>query len=167
MTGPKRPKDFLREGRHDRLLREWIHDPYKSKSKPPEPTVCPDCGAIFHHGRWQWGAGPAQAHEELCPACQRIRDEVPGGFLTLKGEFFAAHKDEIMNLVHNVEERAKKEHPIERIMGIEESEDGVLITFTDAHLTRGVGEAIHHAFKGELDFHYTEEDASLRVNWAR
>lgn len=167
MTGPKKPKDFLREGRHDRLLRERIHDPYKSKSKPPEPTVCPDCGAVFQHGRWQWGTSPAPAHEELCPACQRIRDEVPGGFLTLKGDFFAAHKDEIMNLVHNVEERAKKEHPLERIMNIEETEDGVLITFTDAHLTRGVGEAIHHAFKGELDFRYTEEDASLRVNWAR
>jgi NMD protein affecting ribosome stability and mRNA decay len=167
MTESKKTQDFLRAGRHDRLLHELVHDPYKSKHKLPEPTVCPDCGAIFHHGRWQWGERPADAHEEFCPACHRMRDEVPAGFLTLQGEFFAAHKEEIMNLVHNIEAKAKKEHPIERIMGTEDLEDGIVITFTDAHLTRGVGEAIHHAFKGELDFHYTDEDASLRVNWSR
>lgn len=167
MTESKKTQDFLRAGRQDRLLHEWVHDPYKSKHKLPEPTVCPDCGALFHQGRWQWGESPAEAHEEPCPACHRVRDEVPAGFLTLKGEFLATHQEEIMNLVHNVEEKAKKEHPIERIMATEELEDGLLITFTDAHLTRGVGEAIHHAFKGELDFHYTDEDATLRVNWKR
>jgi NMD protein affecting ribosome stability and mRNA decay len=167
MTDSKKTQDFLRAGRQDRLLHEWVHDPYKSKHKLPEPTVCPDCGALFHNGRWQWGDKPAQAHEEACPACHRVRDGVPAGFLTLRGEFFQAHREEIMNLVHNTEAKSKKEHPIERLMGTEELEDGLMITFTDAHLTRGVGEAIHHAFKGELDFHYTEEDATLRVNWSR
>ena len=39
--------------RHDRLLQETQHDTYKSKGKLHEPTVCPDCGAVFHAGRWQ------------------------------------------------------------------------------------------------------------------
>ncbi|MDD5036816.1 MAG: hypothetical protein PHE55_18980, partial [Methylococcaceae bacterium] len=66
----------------------------------------------------------------------------------------------------NTEERAKQEHPLERIMDREEVRGGMLITFTDPHLARGVGEALHHAFKGELEFHYNKEDVTLRVNWS-
>jgi hypothetical protein len=102
-----------------------------------------------------------------CPACQRINDKVPAGFFTLSGAFFQKHKKEILNLVHNTEAKEKAEHPLERIMDIEKQERGVLITFTGAHLTRGVGEAIHHAYKGELDFHYNDEDKIIRVSWKR
>ncbi len=168
MNESKNPQDFQHAGRQDRLLHERVHDPYKSKSKLPEPTICPDCGALYHNGRWQWGEKPNGAHETLCPACHRIQDKMPAGYLTLSGEFFAAHKEEILGLVHQTEEKAKKAHPIERIMDSEAQKEGtLLITFTDAHLARGVGEAIHHAFKGELDFHYNEEDVTLRVNWKR
>ena len=27
-------------------------DPYKSVKKQLEPTVCPQCGAVYHGGRW-------------------------------------------------------------------------------------------------------------------
>ncbi|MDD5035907.1 MAG: hypothetical protein PHE55_14250, partial [Methylococcaceae bacterium] len=79
MNASNDPRDFPRTGRQDRLLHELVHDPYKSRSKPQEPTVCPDCGAIFHGGRWQWGETPADAHQEPCPACHRIRDKLPAG----------------------------------------------------------------------------------------
>lgn len=167
MTGPTKPTDYLHQGRKDRLLREMDHDPYKSKRKLPEPTLCPECGALFLKGRWQWAEVRAEAHEELCPACQRVRDRVPAGFLTISGNFFREHKDEVMNLVHNTEEREKAEHPMERIMGTEEQEAGLVVTFTGAHLARGVGEALHHAYQGDLDFKYTEEDIMLRVSWRR
>jgi len=161
------PQGLQASGRQDRLLHERVHDPYKSKSKLPEPTACPSCGLVYMDGRWQEGAKPAQAHETLCPACHRIQDKVPAGYLTLKGEFFHSHKEEIMNLVRHTEEKARREHPIERLMDCEEQAEGVLLTFTDAHLARGVGEAIQHAFKGDLDFHYSEEDVVLRVAWVR
>lgn len=162
-----KPGDVSCQRRKDRLLREWVHDPYQSKRKLPEPTVCPDCNAIYHEGRWQWGEKPAKAHEARCPACQRINERVPVGFLTLGGDFFRKHKEEIINLVHNTEANEKAQHPLERIMDIEKQEDGVLITFTGAHVTRGVGEAVHHAYKGEFDFHYNDEDKIVRVSWRR
>ena len=159
--------DTLHQGRKNRLLREMDHDTYKSKRKLPEPTLCPDCGAVFQKGRWIWGEPSSGAHKELCPACHRIHDRVPAGFLTITGDFVAKHKEEIMNLIHNVEEQEKAEHPLKRIMGTEEQEDGWVITFTDAHIARRVGESLYNAYKGELDFQYTEEETMLRVNWRR
>lgn len=153
--------------RHDRLIQEYRHDAYKSKLKMHEPTVCPQCGAVFHEGRWQWLSKPAQAHEEMCPACHRIHDEFPAGFVTLSGSFLNAHREELLHLVKNQEEHEKAEHPLKRIMKIEDQEDGVLVTTTDIHLARGIGEALHHAYQGELEFHYNEQENLLRVVWER
>ena len=167
MTAPKKPNDHLRQGRRDRLLRELVHDPYHSKRKLPEPTVCPDCGAVFHNGRWVWAERPERPNETPCPACRRVQDKVPAGFLEINGSFLSAHHDEVMNLIRNVEEREKAAHPMKRIMDIEQIETGLLITFTEAHLTRSIGEALHRAYQGELDFQYSDEDTLLRVRWAR
>lgn len=153
--------------RRDRLLEEARHDAYQSIHKLPEPTVCPECGAVFHGGHWQWLVKPVQAHEEMCPACKRTRDDFPAGFVTVGGAFFDAHRDELLHLVRNEEARAKSEHPLKRIMKIEAQDDGTLITTTDIHLARGIGEALHHAYQGELEYHYNEQENMLRVVWQR
>ena len=153
--------------RRDRLVQENRHDPYKAKHKLPEPTVCPQCGAVFHDGHWQWGEKPPGAHEEMCPACHRIQDEFPAGYVTVSGAFFKDHREELLHLARNEEERAKAEHPLKRIMNIENQDDGVLITTTDIHLARGIGEALHHAYQGELEYHYNEQENLLRVVWER
>ncbi len=88
--------------------------------------------------------------------------------LTLSGDFFEEHRDEIMNLVRNNVEAQKAEHPVKRIMDIEDREEGgVVITFTDIRLPRGVGKAIEHAYEGDLDIHYTDEAGIVRVTWVR
>jgi NMD protein affecting ribosome stability and mRNA decay len=166
MTGPNKPTDYIQQGRKDRLIQELVHDPYMSKRKWSEPTVCSTCGAVYHHGRWTWAEQPGGAKEELCPACHRIQDKVPAGFLSVVGDFFAGHKQEILRLIHNLEEREKAQHPLKRIMEIEEQE-GLTITFTDPHLARAVGEALHNAYQGELDYQYAEEEYFLRVKWTR
>ena len=153
--------------RHDRLLQETQHDTYKSKGKLHEPTVCPDCGAVFHAGRWQWLERPADAHEELCPACHRQHDEFPAGYIHLTGDFLNEHEVEILNLVRHQETREKAEHPLKRIMNIERVPEGYHITTTDIHLARRIGEAIHHAYQGDLEFHYNPQQFLLRVNWQR
>lgn len=151
----------------DRLIREHEHDTYKSRRKLPEPTVCPKCGAVFHRGRWAWGERPPQAHETQCPACLRIRDRYPAGYVTLGGPFVAEHREEILGLARNVEAREKAEHPLKRIMEIQDENGGVLITTTDMHLARSIGDALYHAYEGELDYEYTDEANILRVSWER
>lgn len=154
--------------RHDRLIQQARHDTYQVKHKLPEPTVCPKCGAVFHDGHWQWLTKPtAEAHEEMCPACHRIHDDFPAGYVTVSGPYFTDHREELLHLARNEETRAKAEHPLKRIMKIEDQEGGILITTTDIHLARGIGEALHHAYQGELEYHYNEQENLLRVVWER
>jgi RecG-like helicase len=70
-------------------------------------------------------------------------------------------------LVHNEEQDENAEHPLHRIMQIEEETDGIVITTTDLHLPRRIGDALHRAHQGETSFHYIEEGSIRRVYWKR
>lgn len=167
MTTRSIPAGFQRV-RRDRLLQEERHDSYKTRGKLAEPTVCPHCGAVFHGGRWQWGiSAPDDAQRTSCPACQRVQDHYPAGVVVLEGGFLQSHRDEIKHLVLNEAERERAGHPLKRVMAIEESDSEMRVSTTDMHLARGIGEAVHHAYQGELEFHYNPEDARLRVHWTR
>jgi hypothetical protein len=155
------------EGRKLQIMDETVHDPYQSKGKLHEPTTCPQCHAVFHKGRWQWGLAPAGAHQAVCPACRRVQDKFPAGYLTISGPYALGHRVDLLHLIRNYEERAKAEHPLQRIMDINTSADEVLITTTDIHLARGLGEALHHAHQGDLDFHYEPDQYLLRLHWKR
>ena len=153
--------------RREQLLQGFEHDSYKSKGKLSDPTICPECRATYRKGRWTWEAAAVGAEEHPCPACQRIRDKFPAGFVTLGGKFFFEHRDQILNLVKHCEEKEKAAHPMQRLMGIEEAGDGVLVTTTDIHLARNIAERVHDSYKGDLAFHYNKEDNLLRANWKR
>ena len=157
----------LRQMRRERLTREQVHDTYTTKGKPRESIVCPECGVAFDNGRWQWLEAPPGARMGLCPACQRGHDHNPGGYLTLSGEFFREHRDEILHAARTVETREKAEYPLHRIMDVEDQADGVLITTTAVELARAIGDALHHAYQGELDYHYIDGTNILRVAWKR
>ncbi len=153
--------------RRDQLIQELVHDAYKSKKKLPEPTRCPDCGLVFRDGRWSRGVEAGEAHVARCPACQRIHDRFPAGHVMLSGEFFTTHRDEILHRLRHCEETEAQDHPLERLIAIEDTDDGVEVTTTGTHLARRLGDALHDAYKGELEYHYNREENLLRVGWHR
>lgn len=154
--------------RRDRLLREHQHDPYKVRAKLPDPTLCPQCGVVFQNGRFQWPKlPPGEAHEELCPACRRTNDGYPAGVVRLGGAFLRGREEEILNLARHQEELENGEHPLHRIMAVEHEDGTLVIKTTDIHLPRRIGEAVHSAYEGTLDYHYEEEAYLLRVHWSR
>jgi NMD protein affecting ribosome stability and mRNA decay len=153
--------------RRDQTYQEDEHDSYKLQGKLKEPAVCPTCRAVFHKGRWTWEARPVGAHETLCPACHRIHDQYPKGLVTIKGSFKDIQHEQLIGVVKNTEEKEKKEHPLSRIMGIELQPDSLVISTTDTHLPRRIGDALKHAYHGELEFHYDQDEQFVRVTWTR
>ncbi|HEX8011298.1 MAG TPA: BCAM0308 family protein [Casimicrobiaceae bacterium] len=151
----------------DRIFDDKRVDPYQARGKYQEPTVCSDCGAVFRSGRWTWGDAPAAAPRDRCPACRRIRDKLPAGSVTLEGDFYVAHRDELLRLVRNEAEHERGEHPVNRIMDIDDGPQRAVVTTTDIHTPRRIGAALERAYHGQLDTRYAEDDYSVRVSWRR
>jgi len=160
-------RGLYREGRKEQRTPARHDDSYRLDEKLPDPMCCPRCGASYRRGRWTWKSVAADVTRHTCPACKRIEDNFPAGYLTLKGAFFAAHKEEVMRLVTAREARARLEHPMQRIIGAQDVATGVLVTTTDAHLARGIAIALQEAFKGDLDFDFGRDENLLRATWSR
>ena len=142
-------------------------DTYRWKRKPPGTTVCPRCDAVFREGVWRWEPAPEGVHEHPCPACLRIEDHYPAGFVVLGGAFLEAHRDEIVHLARNEEAAEKAEHPLERIIAVETGPGRAEITTTGVHVARRIADAVHRAYGGELDSHHEADDQLLRLRWSR
>ena len=130
--------------------------------------MCPDCGCVFKGGRWSWtDTPPEKPNLTSCPACRRIKDNHPAGYIELRGHFFDSHHQEISNLITNEEKLEKNEYPLERIIGRQTEEGRTLITTTGVHIAHRLGKALHRAYQGELSFTYGEGEKSIRVSWTR
>ena len=151
-----------------RAQQDHILDTYKWVAKAHEPLACPQCGAVYHKGRWQWSERPADAHETLCQACHRINDKYPAGVVSLSGPFVAAHRDEMIRLARHQEEAERPEHPLNRIIDIEEEGPArLVISTTDIHLPRRIGDAVKRAYHGEVAEHFDEGGYFVRIDWHR
>jgi phage FluMu protein Com len=146
-----------------------IETPYESRATYLSNTVCPECKAVFLAGNWRWGRPDAQqpVSEKKCPACRQIQDDYAGGELTVSGGFVSTHRDEILNRVRNVERTAKQEHPLQRIMRIDENEGTIVIRATSGHLVARMGKALKSDFDGDLDLFFGAEEKFARANWRR
>jgi hypothetical protein len=153
--------------RRDRLIKEKRHDVYREKGQWPEPTACTSCGALYVDGRWSWKKPPRDAHQATCPACHRITDGYPAGFVEVRGTFIAERREELISLMRHVEEREKSEHPMERIIAVTREDDHTLVTTTGIHIARSIGEALSRSYSGDLRCQYAEEGYIIRVSWQR
>ena len=78
-----------------------------------------------------------------------------------------AHKDELAHMARHQEEIEKPEHPLDRIMAIDEDAEGLTITTTDIHLPRRIGETIKRTWRGKLTMSFEEDGYFIRVSWSR
>ena len=113
-----------------------------------------------------WRCSKASA-KNCAPACRRIKEEFPAGVVTLLGDFAREHKEEMIHLARHQEEAEKKEHPLNRIISIEEDAQGIVINTTDIHLPRRIGEAVKRAFHGEIEDRFEKDGYFVRVTWTR
>jgi len=128
--------------------------------------VCEDCDVVFHHGQWYWGAPPlCDEKGGLCPACQRIRDRYPAGTIRLH-RLPEKYRDEVLAMIHNAEEREKREHPLERLMDIEDKGEELVVTTTGIHLARCIAGDLRRRFHGGVEVRYPKEEQFIQVDWA-
>jgi NMD protein affecting ribosome stability and mRNA decay len=153
--------------RRDRMIQEERHDTYRERGKWPEPTVCKECGSLFQDGRWSWNRPTKEANKAVCPACQRIADNCPAGYVEIRGTYFQGHREELLNLIRREEKLEKGEHPTERIISIVDEEDRSLVTTTGLHIAQRIGKALSRACRGDLSIHYSDDEKSIRVYWSR
>lgn len=145
-------------------------DPYLPKGAPSSAAVCEGCHAEYRNKRWYAGEGqaPVNAAKVVCPACLKIRDNFPGGIVTLHGDYVLAHKDDILHVVRNEETRARGFNPLERVMSIKENgHGGIVISTTNEKLAQRLGRALKKAFRGEVAYHWSHDNKLVRVEWLR
>jgi len=140
-----------------------------TRGKLPDGTACPKCGASYSGGRWTWQSAARDASPQICPACDRIASRYPAGVLHVEGAFAAEHRDDLIGLVRNVEERERSRHPMKRVMRIQEKRNGFVAETTDGKLAQSLGRALHKAYAGELEQPATtaEKGNLVRVRWVR
>lgn len=148
-----------------RILDAQRHDPYEPKGKHGGPIRCRQCGAVYRNGRWQWAEATGRVSVDLCPACRRIRDNLPAGWLTMDGPLVAAQREELVRIAQNEAEHERAEHPMHRVIDIVRQGDRVEVSTTDVHLPQRIGEALKRAHHGDLDIRYGKDEYSVRVHW--
>ena len=81
-------------------------DPYIPDQHYPDGTVCSRCGAIYRNQHWQRDESASHTlvaagtpHQVVCPGCRKIGAHDPQGIVTLRGDYWPQHRDEIMNFL--------------------------------------------------------------------
>ena len=149
-------------------------DPYQPE-EGQEAALCSDCNALYQSKRWFFDeklarklAGTDKVREVICPTCRRVKDRYAGGILTLSGEFFKERKAEIMTLLNNEAQRVGNRSVADRIIQtMEEAPDKLVVETTTEKLAQALGKAIYRAYKGDLDFRWSDMNRFVRVYWQR
>ena len=150
-------------------------DPYLPKGASKKITVCEGCHAVYKKKRWY--ADPhlyiaavkiSDTAVAVCPACLKIRDNFPGGIVTLTGDYVLLHKQELLNLIKNEEARARGFNPLERVMSVKETGyGGMVISTTNEKMAQRIGRAIRKAFSGKVTYQWSHDNELASVDWAR
>jgi NMD protein affecting ribosome stability and mRNA decay len=153
---------------------ESTADPYLLSEVIKGTAVCKKCHAVFISKRWTLDEklySKTIDHKDttrvVCAACRKVKDQFPGGIVKLKGTFLAGHKNEILNLIKNEEQRARGYNPLERIMSINDIKCGIEITTTNEKLAQRIGKSLQKAYQGKVHYKWSDDTKLLRAEWER
>lgn len=151
--------------RRDKLYQERTSDRFSADRKAAGEAYCQVCGVHYHHGNWAWGAHSDDARSTVCPACQRIAEAAAAGIVDIPRDFFLGHREDLTRLIQNTERAEKSEHPLERLIAIEEADDAAHVTTTGPHLADRIAHAITRQFGGHLRTHRDDHQPSMHIAW--
>lgn len=137
-----------------------------------EMILCSKCKAVYYDKCWHKNLkhlreikeNIKQAKKILCPACKWTKANLAEGVIILNLENNLKEK-EILNLVKNVEARAKLRDPEDRIIKINKEENKITILTTENQLALSIAKQIKKAFKGELKIKWSHNEDVVRAEW--
>ncbi len=170
-------KTVIRTPKRDAGRGKVSDDPYILKNPPLDRSICRKCHAVYQKKRW---ALDDNLYEEIlkkngssshiwtdCPGCQKIADHFPMGIIHLQGDYWPLHKEEILNLVKNEEERARGYNPLERISSIRDLGERLEIETTNEKLAQRIGKSLRKAHQGVVHYKWSNPHKFIRVEWER
>lgn len=149
-------------------------DPYQIEDVLAEPAICQKCHVLYQGKRWQFNSVKVEALYNdksvmwvTCPACAKIEDHYPVGFVTLRGDYLMEHEEEIRNLIHNKVEADLSKNPMARIMSMMLVDGDLVIETTEQKLAEHIGRTLESAHSGELHVTWSQSPKICRVVWER
>lgn len=149
-------------------------DPYQPRLAPGEVAACTECHAVYQRRHWFFDPDvylretmQPNTRMVLCPACQKIRDHYAEGQVTLRASaFLAMHREEVLRLIRNEEERAKGFNPMERIVAISDEDENLVVTTTNEKLAQRIGRTLKSTYQGKTSYQWSDPKF-LSVEWER
>ena len=96
-----------------------------------------------------------------------MQDDNPAGIVTFTGEYLVANEEEILNTIKNTEQKARARSPLSRVMEIKQEGNVLIVTTTEDKLAQKLGRDIYKAHSGKLEYQWSADNSSVRVNWTR
>ncbi len=151
-----------------------VNDPYELAAGQ-EAAVCQECHGVYQGKRWFFDAklydqlsGPAKVRQVVCPTCRKIKDRYVEGYLTLSGEFWVQHREEIVKLLEKEAGKVGRRSFADRIIQmLPEADSKLVVETTTEKLAQHLVRTIFKAYKGDLNFRWSEPSRFVRVYWTR
>ena len=136
----------------------------ESGGRPPEPSICERCGAVFQ--RRVWRAGPAtdallaRATWVTCPACVQRREGTYVGRVRILCDALAADDERIRRRIENVAAVAEATQPEHRIVSVDREDDAIEVLTTSQKLAHRIAHALKELLRGTVTYRWSD-DGSL------
>lgn len=127
------------------------------------------CGAVYFKKSWHHSVKNLKKIREdapvlfkLCPACTMIKNHQFEGRIVIKNLPVKFEK-ELFNFARGFGERARYRDPLDRVIGVEKTREGVVITTTENELASKLARKIKQQFvkvKSKISFSSAPSDTA-------
>ncbi|MBT9169535.1 MAG: hypothetical protein DDT19_02895 [Syntrophomonadaceae bacterium] len=125
-------------------------------------VICEKCDAVYYKKFWHRNLRDYKDLKEnlavkfsLCPACEMIKNRQFEGEIIIKN-IPVKIKDDLINLAKAFSKRAFERDPMDRLIAVKETKEGIIITTTENQLAVKLAKKIKETFKrAELKITYS------------
>jgi len=147
---------------------------FVTREEVPGPAICSRCHSYLETDHWRYDEhrylqlkDRPDIHVMLCPGCSRIEKRLYEGEVIAHHDWSAVDKQEVLNLIHHEEARARSTNPTARIALMEDRGDDLYILTTTQFLAERIGKELHKAYRGTLKVMPLPREKFSRVRWTR